>query len=159
MPIMSQTRPASPRNAAARSPGEATHFFHAAKLFVAVTIGIIGLAILYRQDPAEGGFYPPCIFHYLTGFHCPGCGTLRAMHQLLHGNFAAAWAMNPLAICLLPGLAAAIIFGEVAAWREVPANLSRRLGANWIWALFVVIVAYGILRNVPAWPWNLLAPH
>jgi hypothetical protein len=118
-----------------------------------------GLAILYFKDPAEGGFYPSCIFHYLTGFHCPGCGTLRALHQLLHGNFAAAWAMNPLAIAVMPGLAAVIVCGQVAAWRELPGRISHRLGPAWIWSLFFVIVAYGILRNVPIWPCTFLAPH
>ena len=81
-----------------------------------------------------------------------------ALHQLLHGNFAAAWAMNPLAIAVMPGLAAVIVCGQVAAWRELPGRISRRLGPAWIWSLFFVIVGYGVLRNVPIWPCTLLAP-
>ena len=118
-----------------------------------------GVATLYVVDPAQGGFYPSCLLHQFTGLNCPGCGTLRGLHQLLHGHFAAAWAMNPLAMCLTPGLIAVGICSQVAAWRSLPGRLSRRLGARWIWCLFVVIVAYGVLRNVPIWPCTLLAPH
>lgn len=27
------------------------------------------------------------------------------------------------------------------------------------WILFWIITAYGVLRNVPVWPFRLLAPH
>ena len=55
-------------------------------------------------DPATSAVFPPCPVRYLTGWYCPGCGTLRALHQLLEGNFRAAWDMNPLTILLLPFL-------------------------------------------------------
>ncbi|MGA8200207.1 MAG: DUF2752 domain-containing protein, partial [Candidatus Sulfotelmatobacter sp.] len=55
-------------------------------------------------DPATSGLFPPCPLHYLTGWYCPGCGSLRALHQLLHGNLSAAWALNPLTVLLLPFL-------------------------------------------------------
>jgi hypothetical protein len=51
-------------------------------------------AILFFFDPATAGFYPPCLFRTFLGFQCPGCGSLRAVHQLLHGNLEAAWALN-----------------------------------------------------------------
>jgi hypothetical protein len=38
---------------------------------------------------------------------CPGCGSLRAAHQLLHGNVEAAWALNKPFLMALP-LAAVI---------------------------------------------------
>jgi hypothetical protein len=50
--------------------------------------------VLFFFDPATTGLYPPCLFKTFLGVQCPGCGSLRAMHQLLHGNVAAAWALN-----------------------------------------------------------------
>lgn len=35
---------------------------------------------------------PPCLFHIITGYYCPGCGGTRALRALLHGRFLqAAW--------------------------------------------------------------------
>src|SRR5580658_8235710 len=60
------------------------------------------LVVLFLFDPATHGFYPECALHRTTGLLCPGCGTLRALHQLTHGNFAAAWGLNPFVVGLLP---------------------------------------------------------
>ena len=43
--------------------------------------------LLYFIPPVAGGIYPPCFFHWLTGLYCPGCGSTRCLHALLHGNF------------------------------------------------------------------------
>jgi hypothetical protein len=117
--------------------------------------------LLYRIDPADGGIYPACLFHQLTGLHCPGCGTLRAMHQLLHGQLAAALAMNPLAVCTLPLLIAAGLWNLLPMRFQLAPPLSHRrlLPFHWMWLVVFVVIAFGILRNVPAYPFTLLAPH
>ena len=66
-----------------------------------------GILLLFFFDPATAGFYPPCLFKTLLGVPCPGCGSLRAAHQLLHGNFQEAWALNP-TLTIVGPLAAAI---------------------------------------------------
>ncbi|MGH9578069.1 MAG: DUF2752 domain-containing protein, partial [Terriglobales bacterium] len=68
-----------------------------------------GAAILYRWNPATAGFYPICPFLSLTGWYCPGCGSLRALHQLLHGNLGAAFDLNPLLVVALPFVAIEIL--------------------------------------------------
>jgi hypothetical protein len=72
--------------------------------------GIAGIAVLFFFDPATAGFYPPCLFRTVFGTQCPGCGSLRAAHQLLHGNVAAAWALNKTVFIALPLAAAATLF-------------------------------------------------
>jgi hypothetical protein len=65
-------------------------------------------AALFFFDPATTSFYPPCLFKTVLGMQCPGCGSLRAAHQLLHGNVEAAWALNKPVVLALPlALAAA----------------------------------------------------
>ena len=61
--------------------------------------------VLHAFDPAATGFYPPCVFHKLTGLHCPGCGSLRATHHLLQGHLGEALSMNILLFMLGPVLA------------------------------------------------------
>jgi len=126
----------------------------AALVFAAGAVAAILLRIF---DPATSGVFPPCPVRYLTGWYCPGCGSLRAIHQLLHGNLQAAWAMNPLAVILLPfllyGLASHVLL-EFRG-RGLPQTF---LPAVWIRALCVVIILFGVARNLPLHPLNLLAP-
>lgn len=116
-----------------------------------------GVVILTVFDPANSGIFPPCPVHYLTGWYCPGCGSLRAIHQILHGDLRSAWAMNPLTVLLLPfigyGLASHALV--VLTGRSLPRVF---LPAGWIRALCAAIVLFGILRNVPLYPFELLAP-
>jgi len=74
----------------------------------------LGLGIVFFFDPATAGFYPRCLFKTVFGRACPGCGSLRAMHQLLHGNLEAAWALNKLIVVGLPLAALAGLIGVVS---------------------------------------------
>ena len=116
-----------------------------------------GAVLLELFDPATSGIFPPCPVRYLTGWYCPGCGSLRAIHQLLHGNLRSAWALNPLTVVLLPFLTyglASLALLELCG-RGLPQPF---LLAGWIRALCVVIVLFGIARNLPMHPFDLLAP-
>ncbi len=114
--------------------------------------------VLYRFPPGEGGFYPRCALHGLTGLHCPGCGATRCLHALLHGDVGQAAAYNVLFLCFLPFLAA----GGVRIWwalltgRPLPA---WRLPGWVVWAVLVVVVVFGVVRNLPFAPFTFLAPH
>jgi hypothetical protein len=119
--------------------------------------GVAAAAVLYRFRPGGAGIYPPCPFHALTGLHCPGCGTLRALHGLLHGRFIVALGLNVLTVLSIPFFAYAFAVDAVAAFRGRPRPVARpapRLG----WALLGVILSYWVLRNVPVYPLSLLAP-
>ena len=127
------------------------------KLALAGTVAFCALIVLRFCDPASSGIYPPCPVHFLTGWYCPGCGSLRALHQLLHGNLRGALALNPMAVMFLPflvyGMASWVRFelcGRYLPHVVLPAGFIRGLGA--------AIILFGILRNVPVYPLNLLAP-
>ena len=115
----------------------------AAALIVAASV-----AVLFVFDPSTAGFYPVCALHELTGWQCPGCGGLRAVHQLSHGHLAAAWSLNPLVVALLPvgmwlGLRE---MARLLTGREWPGLVTRPFFG---WLLTVGLVLFGILRNVP----------
>lgn len=112
--------------------------------------------VLARVDPnAPGSLLPPCPFHALTGWYCPGCGSTRALHALLHGDLSQALAMNPLLVAALPVLAAMAL--NAAGWApRGSAGLWRALARPrpWLWLL----LGYAVLRNLPWMPFAWLAP-
>jgi hypothetical protein len=118
---------------------------------------IIGLIFLYAINPSTSSVFPPCPFHALTGLHCPGCGSLRAMHQLLHGHVLTAFGLNPLMVLTLPFLGYAFLseFLEGLIGIYLPRPF---IPASWIWAYLAVILLFWALRNVPVYPFTLLAP-
>ena len=120
-------------------------------------LGILSLAAVYVFDPRNPGIYPVCPFFGLTGYHCPGCGTLRALHQLLHGNIAGAFGYNAYAMLAMPFIAWSYAASALRAFRlPVPAPVF--VPHQLVWALLAAIVAFWVLRNVPAGPFVVLAP-
>lgn len=101
---------------------------------------------------------PPCAFRELTGALCPGCGSGRVARALLGLDVAAAWRANPLALLALPALGYALVRETLLAWgvAEWPAPRNRA----WVgWTVLAVTVAFWLLRNIPSWPFSLLAPR
>jgi hypothetical protein len=122
----------------------------------ALTVAAAILVLVYFNNPATSGLFPPCTFHYLTGLYCPGCGSGRALYQLMHGNLAAAFRLNPLAVSLLP-----VLVYLAAADRGVTV-WGRKLSVpapGWSWVLAATVIVYGIVRNLPLYPFTLLAPR
>ena len=107
-----------------------------ATLISVLSVLAIGVAILYRFDPATAHFYPRCVFHALTGLQCPGCGTTRALHHLLHGDVAGAFHLNAMLFVAVP-------FGAVA-------SASRRFATHPLtgWGALAVTVVWWIARNL-----------
>ena len=116
-----------------------------------------GTCLVYFVDPRVPGNYPPCLFLFFTGCYCPGCGTLRALHRLLHGDLPGALGYNPLSILLLPFLAATAIVGLARTFGR-PLLQTFSFPPRLAWGLLAVVVLFWTLRNVPAYPLTVLAP-
>lgn len=112
---------------------------------------VAGAVYLFVFEPGKSGFFPPCPFRFLTGFTCPGCGTTRALHQILHGHFLSAFMLNPLFFLLSPFLLFGLLRYSVVVLRGgVPRP--NALPAQYIYALFFVILGFWIFRNTPLYP-------
>jgi hypothetical protein len=99
--------------------------------------------VVYRFPPATTSWYPRCVFHALTGLDCPGCGGTRAVHQLLHGHFADAFALNPLLFLFL--IPVAILAAPSILRGENPKFMTR----PWFgWTSVVVVTGFWIGRNL-----------
>ncbi len=90
-------------------------------------------------DPTEVPA-PQCTFRLLTGLECPGCGTQRAIHALLHGRVAEAWGYNAALFVALPLL---------ALYALSPRRLEKVLySPAMLWSIAAATAAWWILRNL-----------
>jgi hypothetical protein len=117
-----------------------------------------GVSILAVVPPTPDSWYPGCMFHKTTGLHCPGCGMTRAVHAALNGNFTQALAYNVLAPVLIPAVGLAALSSLwLWMWGTAPRIPSP---PRWAAVAFGILVGvFWILRNVPVYPFTLLAPH
>jgi hypothetical protein len=133
--------------------------FRAARpVALAVSLLIVAAAglVLFCFDPRQYHFYPVCFFHQTTGLLCPGCGALRASHQLLHGHLAAAFRLNPTVVVSLPFLCWLGARYGLQKARSQPASLGLRSG--WLWLTLAAVLTVSVLRNLPGAPFDLLRP-
>ena len=115
-------------------------------LFAILGLGLIVIYTLF--NPESFTFFPSCPFHQLTGLHCPGCGSQRAVYDLLHANFMEAFSHNPLIIlAILTGLYKAFIWLKYTNSKQTPNNLLYRKNTAWI--VLLVVISFWILRNIP----------
>ena len=110
-----------------------------------------GATYLWIFEPGRSGFFPACPFRLLTGFACPGCGSTRGMHALIHGDVLTAFKFNPFLVLALPFLIYVLLRHTNSVLRNQPINRNR-LNAKYIWVLFVVILGFWIFRNTPLYP-------
>ena len=116
-------------------------------------------AFLATHDPgAAGSRYPTCVFHQMTGLWCPGCGLTRGTYQLLHGHVGAALGYNIFTPLALTAICAVWFSWLRASWSGVPMHVPAR-AARWSTVVLpVLVVGFGILRNLPVAPLRALAP-
>lgn len=121
-----------------------------------VLIAIIGGLCLYNEHPSKLAWIPSCLFHSWTGLYCPGCGTLRATHYLLNGQFDTAFRYQPLLISLLPILA---LFVGKACYENLwntSATLPFELQIYWL--ILIAVCLFFVLRNIPLDCFECLRP-
>lgn len=108
--------------------------------------GTVATLTLFFCDPARMAIYPVCMFHRLTGLECPGCGGLRAMHQLLHGHLVAAFHLNAFLVLSLPLVAG---WGLQMIWCEIKGRQPMTIRPAWVWVYLAAWFAFGVLRDLP----------
>ena len=111
----------------------------------------VAAVYLFIFEPGKTGYFPVCTFRALTGFACPGCGSTRGLHALLHGDVVAAFKFNPLFVLSLPFLLYAFFRFTSAAiqGRQLKGN---QLDAKYIRIIFGVVLFFWIFRNTPFYP-------
>ena len=124
--------------------------------------GCAGCALVLWGDPTSpGGPLPVCPTKALLGVTCPGCGSMRMVYSLLHGDLDAAVRFNAVALVALPLLAAVWAAWALARWRGRPLRHGpQRRFAGWTsWAPLVagiVLAVWLVVRNIPVEPFTSL---
>jgi hypothetical protein len=111
------------------------------------SLGLLAAALAYIAvvDPHQpDAIFPLCPFRLLTGWNCPGCGALRMMHDLLHGDLAAAINDNVMVLVGGPLLAGWMLL------RRRRGKLPMTLPAGVV--VIVTLFAWTVVRNLPGFP-------
>lgn len=117
-------------------------------LIAAITIGGIAAAVIYGMfDPADHALFPKCPFLMLTGgLRCPGCGSQRAIHALLHLQFKDAFMFNPLVVISIPFL---VLLVTASILKDSHPQFYNKMNSSLISKLLLVIfILWWIVRNI-----------
>ena len=107
---------------------------------LAGSLGYVGLV-----DPHKpGSIFPVCPFRLLTGWNCPACGALRMMHDVLHGDLAAAITDNVFLLVGIPVLAGWILLRHRRGKSLLPTPAAA--------TVTIAMLAWTVLRNLPGFP-------
>lgn len=115
-------------------------------------------AAVALRDPHEPGSWGFCPVLALTGFYCPGCGGLRAVHDVLHGDLLAALQSNLMGLVLCGLLAALWVAWFLGRWRERPVAWDRLVPPAAGYAVLALFVVFSVFRNTPWGSWLAPAP-
>ncbi len=127
-------------------------------LALILAMGVGFCVVTYVVPPDQTSIFPRCTLHETTGLHCPGCGGTRAVYALMHGDVLQAAADNLYFVLALPFL---LWWGGYGVWATVvgkPFGPPRH--RPWLYTfIWVSLIAFTILRNIPVAPFNWMAPH
>jgi len=125
------------------------HLVKPQEIIIAVVILILttGVIFLYVFDPNEITF-PKCIFLATTGYLCPGCGSQRAIHSLLHLDFASAISNNALIIVLIPYLLYCVYIFLLGGKGKFSVLERILISKNPVILVSVAIIGFWLLRNI-----------
>lgn len=115
-------------------------------------VGIGTLALLHFRDPHVEGSYGLCPVYALAGVYCPGCGGMRAIHNLTDGRVLDSLHSNVFALPLVLAFVVFVASWSIRAWRGQPLRLP---GYNPValWVTLGVLAGYTVLRNTPWGTW------
>jgi len=112
--------------------------------------------VVWIADPTTpGGILPVCPTKALLGIDCPGCGSLRMLYSVMHGDLLAACRFNALGLVALVLLAAAFVtwtYGRVVG-RQILSWQHHRWSAV---AALVLVTVWFVVRNLPFAPFTAL---
>ncbi|MBT8262213.1 MAG: DUF2752 domain-containing protein [Bacteroidia bacterium] len=121
---------------------------------IALTVVILGGGFIYYyfNNPTNNSLFLPCPFKLISGYNCPGCGSQRAIHQLLHGNIGSAFYLNPLMVLSIP----LIVYGLGTRAFNYIFETSHRVRLFYsnvfIYSYFGLAIVYWFVRNLSIYP-------
>jgi hypothetical protein len=119
--------------------------------------GVLGASLLLHvRDPHQSGSWGFCPWLLLTGTACPGCGGLRAVNDLTHGDIGAAFSSNALFVGSIPLLVFLWARWFTDRWNGVRRNMGTRRALVYCAMFLAVAISFWVVRNLEVGAW--LAP-
>ena len=117
---------------------------------------VCACAAIWVGDPTTpGGFLPLCPTKALLGVDCPGCGSLRMIYSLLHGDVVAAARFNALGLVAL-GFSV-VAYATWTNGRVVGHQIVGWQHHRWAASVTLVLVStWFVVRNIPVAPFTSL---
>ena len=116
---------------------------------IILTAAFVVIGLYFAYDPTTEGWFPKCRIYQLTGYKCPGCGSQRMLHSLLHGDVVGAFRHNAYLMTLFPVVVVLLV------WNGWMKHLSPKWAdvATWLLVAMLLIsfVLWWVLRNVFGW--------
>jgi hypothetical protein len=124
-----------------------------APVMVAASATLVCAAIWVGDPTTPHGPLPVCPTKALLGIDCPGCGTLRMLYSLMHGDVLAAARFNALGL-----VAVMLLIWAYGVWTY--GHVRGRRIASWQhhrWAAAVtlsLVSVWFVVRNIPFAPFT-----
>lgn len=113
---------------------------------ILVLAGLFALGILYGILALKG-FALPCVFKYISGYNCPGCGMTRTCVAILTLQFDKLFSYNLLAPLIIAYIIWVAIISIKSYLKNGHASYDSPFLALDISAL-VVILGWWVVRNI-----------
>jgi hypothetical protein len=129
-------------------------FFLKGGLLLAIAAAVI---LFFWLDPSEHIIFPRCVFYAATGYYCPGCGSQRALHSLLHFDINGVVQHNILFLMAAPALMYHYL--QLLMNRKLQLKLPNLFYMKLTpGIILILIMLFWIMRNLPYIPFSNLAP-
>lgn len=116
------------------------------KKILVISAFIVAGILLFVFNPEKNAIFPKCPFLMLTGLKCPGCGSQRAIHSILHLDFVAAFKYNAMLVMMLP-VVGIYVYSEIRRTKN-PEQYAKLNKVTYIWIIFTLFILWWILRNI-----------
>ncbi len=122
----------------------------------AIAVGVAAVSVVAYFNPVTAEFFPQCPLNQMTGLNCPGCGLTRGFHALFHGDILGALHFNLLipAYIFIFGYLGLTLVSIVFRGRGLS---SKAFNPKYIYGFLIFSLIFGVVRNLPFFPFNLLA--
>ena len=117
------------------------------------------ISYFFFNNPSEkGAVFLRCPSNFIFGIYCPGCGSQRAIHYLLHFEFLEALRYNALLVMAFPFIIYITLIWLYNFIFEKQVRIKLFYNNKFVWTLFFVAIIYGVIRNINIYPFTLITP-
>lgn len=108
------------------------------------------LAVLTSVCPQIGKNIrlPPCLFHFITGYYCPGCGGTRAIRALLHGHVLQSVYYHPLVVYAVIIYVSFMLTQTVARLSCQRISIGMKYHNRYVWIALAILAVNFVIKNV-----------